>query len=145
MIGLKISHAVALEDRYTAISTNWQSNTLQAVRINVFQLTRFLTCNQRLSSTVLSSRPHFFSNGAPNDTDNVSPEQYSPNFPKRCADKFQKWSNSLQYTGNVSNHMLCSNGDQSLPKKIEKLDFLHLFLCSTFPLISQKRHQLAKT
>ena len=38
----------------------------------------------------------------------------------------------------VSNHMLCSNGDQSLPKKIEKLDFLHLFLCSTFPLISQK-------
>ena len=55
-------------------------------RITVSRLTRFFTCNQKLSSTVLRSRAHFFSNGAPNDTRKNSPGQCNPNFPIRCAD-----------------------------------------------------------
>ena len=68
-------------------------------RITVSRLTRFFTCNQRLSPTVLSSRAHFFSNGAPNDTNKNSPGQCNTNFPIRCADSFKKWSKSLQYKG----------------------------------------------
>ena len=68
---------------------------------------RLFTCNQRLLSTVMSSQAHFFSNSAPNDTDNNDPEQCSPNVPIRCGDNSQKWSNSLQYTGH--NKMLCSS------------------------------------
>ena len=59
-------------------------------RITVSRLTRFFTCNQRLSFTVLSSGAHFFSNGAPTDTNRNSPGQSSPNFSIRCADNSEK-------------------------------------------------------
>ena len=59
-------------------------------RITVSRLTRFFTCNKRLSSTVLSSRAHFFRNGAPNDTNKNSPGQCNPNFPITCADNSEK-------------------------------------------------------
>ena len=72
---LNSSHSVPSIARYTAISTYWDPHVGRDLDvaltfwITVSQLTQFLTCNQRLSSTVLSSQPHFSSNGAPNDTE----------------------------------------------------------------------------
>ena len=89
-----------LQKQSMRIQTTGQDlDLILTFRITVSRLTRFFTCNQRLSSTVLSSRAHFFSNGAPNDTNKNSPGQCSPNFSIRCADSSKKWSNSLQYTG----------------------------------------------
>ena len=56
-----------------------------------------------------SSQAHFFSNGAPNDSDNNGPEQCGPNVPMRFADNSQ--NSPIRYntqditTG--SNKMLC--------------------------------------
>ena len=71
-------------------TTGRDLDLVRTFRITVFRLTLFFTCNQRLSSTVLSSRAHFFSNGAPNDTNKNSLGQCNPNFPIRCADNSEK-------------------------------------------------------
>ena len=71
-------------------TTGQDLDLILTFRITVSRLTRFFTCNQRLSSTVLSSRAHFFSNGAPNDTNKNSPGECNPNFPIRCADNSEK-------------------------------------------------------
>ena len=71
-------------------TTGQDLDLILTFRITVSRLTRFVTCNQRLSSTVLSSRAHFFSNGAPNDTNKNSPEECNPYFPIRCADNSEK-------------------------------------------------------
>ena len=71
-------------------TTEQDLDLILTFRITVSRLTRFFTCNQRLSSTVLSSRAHFFSNGASNDTNKNSPGQCNPNFPIRCADNSEK-------------------------------------------------------
>ena len=80
-----------LQKQSMRIQTTGQDlDLVRTFRITVFRLTLFFTCNQRLSSTVLSSRAHFFSNGAPNDTNKNSPGQFNPNFPIRCADNSEK-------------------------------------------------------
>ena len=80
-----------LQKQSMRIQTTGQDlDLILTFRITVSRLTRFFTCNQRLSSTVLSSRAHFFSNGAPNDTNKNSPGQCYPNFPIRCADSSKK-------------------------------------------------------
>ena len=80
-----------LQKQSMRIQTTGQDlDLILTFRITVSRLTRFFTCNQRLSSTVLSSRAHFFSNGAPNDTNKNSPGQCNPNFPIRCADNSEK-------------------------------------------------------
>ena len=71
-------------------TTGQDLDLILTFRITVSRLARFFTCNQRLSSTVLSSRAHFFSNGAPNDTNKNSPGQCNPNFPIRCTDNSEK-------------------------------------------------------
>ena len=53
---------------------------LQAFSITASQLTRIFTCNQRLSSTVLSSQADFSNNEAPTDTDIDGPENVVPTF-----------------------------------------------------------------
>ena len=80
-----------LQKQSMRIQTTGQDlDLVRTFRITVSRLTRFFTCNQRLSSTALSSRAHFFSNGAPNDTNRNSPGQGNPNFPIRCADNSEK-------------------------------------------------------
>ena len=80
-----------LQKQSMRIQTTGQDlDLILTFRITVSRLTRFFTCNQRLSSTVLSSRAHFFSNGAPNDSNKNSPGQCNPNFPIRCADNSEK-------------------------------------------------------
>ena len=54
---------------------------------------------------MLSSRDHFFSNGAPNDIDNNGPEQCGPNFLMRCAKNCPIRYNTQDIT-TVSNKML---------------------------------------
>ena len=72
---------------------------------------RFFTCNQRLLSTVMSSQAHFFSNSAPNDTDNNGPEQCSPNVPIRCGDNSKNGPTryNTQDITTVSYKLLCSS------------------------------------
>ena len=123
-IGLKTNHAVPRIARCTAISTNGVSDYWIIFRHSRgFPYRRLSTdtifqCAIKDSSPQRwSSRAHFFSNGAPNDSDNNGSEQCGPNVPMRCADNSQKWSHSLQYTGyhNCEHKMLCpSKASQSI-------------------------------
>ena len=123
-----------LQKQSMRIQTTGQDlDLVRTFRITVFRLTLFFTCNQRLSSTVLSSRAHFFSNGAPTDTNRNSPGQCSPNFSIRCADSSKKWSKSLQYKGyhNFKSQDAMIQHDESNSKSLSWLKRIQHFRTDT--------------
>ena len=95
-IGLKIGPAITRIASYTTVTTNENSDHWARFRSGTdvpyhrVSIDTFFTCNQRLSSTVLSSRAHFSQQRCTNDTNKNSPGQCNPNFPIRCAANSEK-------------------------------------------------------
>ena len=93
--------SVTLQKQSMRIQTTGQDlDLVRTFRITASRLTRFFTCNQRLSSTVVSSRAHCFLATVHQMTlIRIVQGNVIHNFPIRCADSSKKWSKSLQYKG----------------------------------------------